>query len=104
LEYTAGAGGLSISLRFINVVPLTQSPVLRAMNRIFGKDLGLKKTFALPPEGICNKLEETEDVLISLYRSKECSPWDVTETGWTHSGVTRFPIEPLSGVWTDLYA
>lgn len=39
------------------------------------------------PEEVSNRLEMAESVVLSLYREKKTSPWDLTEDGEGHETV-----------------
>jgi hypothetical protein len=85
VEYTAGAGRPGISLRFINIVPKRQSPIVPLLDQI-------SDSYGRIEQDVIRTLETAERAVLSLYRDGKSQPWDLTETGESHETASRIPL------------
>ncbi len=96
VEYTVGTSRPGISLRFTNIVPRDQSPLLQTLyDPTHEHERGsLLLIHYMPLEKAFCRLKEFEKNVLSLYQEGKSSPWDLTEDGDSHETVRRISPQP----------
>ncbi len=100
VEYTVGTSRPGISLRFTNIVPRDQSPLLQTLyDPTHEHERGsLLLIHYMPLEKAFCRLKEFEKNVLSLYQEGKSSPWDLTEDGDSHETVRRISHSPAGYV------
>ncbi len=101
VEYAVGTSRPGISLRFRNIVPRNQSPIIQIFydqtDRYHHRlTKSLRNIHKVSPEEAFCRLKQVENAVLSLYREKKSSPWDLTEDGDSHETVSRPTPQPGS--------